>query len=857
MTLAISSPWRVQPHITRPFRLPIRCVHTSPSRTLAVHRKPQNRQDDGIESDETSKTPFYDRRLDRRAAELHRIPRPASKIETTDERKYARNLTFRQAYRDARTSSNDKNDPRLVAALKSPYVPAALQYPSRHATRRSANRANKAARMIMGQDTVWKQSLHQTRQHDKHFLSEPLPWHTILAQLKATTPQRSGGRQVSALRIRLPDSWHLPLPDNKMVKFIEPSTGLAAHLRTSPYYKGGSVLVLRGWRETLGKAADELIAVCKDVQIFELGEVASLDYESKQLWPKIQGTQDDGMSIETDMMDKVWAHQDHSEEPLEMRYEDIPRPEKWTSESLGEYITKLAHRPLQSDLARSLYSHLNDPRQNRPPTQIGTHFLDTDGVRVKLMFDALTDPAVKSLVNIGMFKMAIAFMASRGGHRHRANQLLEHAEEVGLPVDAEAYNLMLQCYVKLREARFFYRLLRRMRARFIEPNGQTWLLYMQLLQRAEHRNIVAVALWQSGMFAAPTVRRSVASIMARHDAYTAFRGRQTLKAFLESRTTRYGQDWFTAGAMRDILDEYLAFHESRPLEVKKTDLSLLLDRQLDDGDTVKTKDINVILDTCVETRDWELATWALSLLDKYGCKADKRTYELLVKLAMDANRPRALGLVLFYAIAERKYSFQTRLSATEVLTGTSLNTFWWDHQPHLFSAELLARLKPARRCYTLPLEQVAETIREICDGYVPAKTLSSLAHSELQLDSTKDSKSTPATIELHDPKDADAPRRTHTLQYAYEWFTGTQPVDIGEPPVDVIERVLVHASENVDVTGEAALAKADREVTALSRMEGEVLSTNTAAGFKFLTQSPETAPVGVLLESRPLKQPSQ
>lgn len=840
MALGMSSLWRARPHPVHfghaPRSLPARWQPAR--RSLATYGAPYE-IDNTRRRDNTNPRHSYERRLDQRKAVIHRIRPAADKIPETNDPKYIRNLKFRQAYQDARRTSRNKNDPRLITALNSPYVPAALRYPSPHATRRSENRANWAARMIMGQDAVWQRSLQESRNHSNHFLSEPLPWHVILSDLKATTPQRSGERQVSALRIRLPDSWDLSLPDNKMVDFIDSSTGIESKLRALPDHKGGSTVVLRGWRETLAKAADELVALCKDVQIFELGEVASLDYENKQLWPKIQGAQDDGMSIETHMMDKVWAHRDDVEEPLEMRYEDIPTPDRWTSEELGRYVTKLAHSPIKTDLALALYSHLGDERQHRRGASKGTHYVDTDGVRVKLMFAVLTAPANKSLVNISMFKTAMACMGSRGGHRASASKLLAYAEEIGLPVDTETYNIMLQSYMKNREARFFYRLLRRMRARFIKPNEQTWLLFMQLLQKAEHRNLVSVALWQNEMFGATAVRRSVASIMARHDAYTAFRGRQSLAAFLESRHTRYGKDWFTTGAMRDILEEYLGFHDDQPFEVKQKDISLLLNRQLDDGDVVKTEDINIILNHCVDSHDWQLGSWAFGLLHQYGCQPDKMTYEYMIQLAINAKRPRALGLIFFYVFAERKHTHRSRLFMSTIVKGLHDDLFWHNYQPHMFNAATMESLAPADGFYSLRPAQVIETIRDhICEGYVPAQSLSSLADTALQLDSVTDFKQvTPATVKLHDPDDPDAFPRWYTLHYAYEWFSKVQGIYTNPRTPE-----WYYDEDTKDIPDEASLGGLRGELALAEGGPGEVLATGTPAGKEFLTRSPETAP---------------
>jgi pentatricopeptide repeat protein len=688
----------------------------------------------------------------------------------------------RDAFWDARAAAPD--DPRMKAALASPFVPAALEYPSSVATKRSRQKAQKAARVIMALDTIWAEHLHS-----RHFLTSRLGWETIFSDLKAMTPRGSEDRKISALRVRLPETWDLDLK-NKTINFVESSTGVVAKLRTSPYYKGSSVIVLRGWSETLARAADELVAACKDVEVFELGEVASLDDDRKQLWPELEMAQDDGTILPEDLLGSIWVHRENVEERIDIRYEDIAKPSEWTVESLKSYITRIVRSRLHPDLAVATYGHLNTARKERKPTQRGLTSVDTDGVKVKLILETLQDPAVQRFVTPSVLKLALAFMGHRGGHRAAARRLFEYAEENGLPVDTETYNVMLESYVKKRDARFFYKLLRRMRARYIEPNAWTWLLFMQLIQREEHRGQVAIAMWEHGNFKDPAIRRGIASIMVKHDAYSAFRTGMTLKGFLDSRTARYGQDWLTTKAVRALLVEYLGFHDSQPLEVKTADITQLLDRQIDDGGRVRTPDINIILSHCRDVKDWDMASWTLSLLERHGCQADETTYEAMIELAVETQRPRALGVLLFYAISERKFNFRSRWYTSMVLTGGTRDIFWQHNQPHVFSASMLQKLKPKEGRLHVPRTQLTNKIRSECGGYVPAKPIASLADSALQLDSLDNPRDVkPAEIELHHPGNAELPTRTVTLTHAFEWFTNLtldspHRVHVEEPSAD-------------------------------------------------------------------------
>ena len=235
MLLGISSPGRARSRLvdlTRSLRFPRHVSSHQPSSAplLPYSTRPKS----SIASDHSQ---------DSRIPMLLRAPRPSTRLPDNGDNKYTRNLMSRDAFWDARAAAPD--DPRMKAALASPFVPAALEYPSSVATKRSRQKAQKAARVIMALDTIWAEHLHS-----RHFLTSRLGWETIFSDLKAMTPRGSEDRKISALRVRLPETWDLDLK-NKTINFVESSTGVVAKLRTSPYYKGSSVIVLRGWSETL------------------------------------------------------------------------------------------------------------------------------------------------------------------------------------------------------------------------------------------------------------------------------------------------------------------------------------------------------------------------------------------------------------------------------------------------------------------------------------------------------------------------------------------------------------------------------------------------------------------------------
>ncbi|PTB74692.1 hypothetical protein M440DRAFT_1464042 [Trichoderma longibrachiatum ATCC 18648] len=441
----------------------------------------------------------------------------------------ARNRMFRQAFQE-------KSPERLRQAerkLASPYVPTVRDYPSAHAARESRTHALQVARVQVAFDDIWR--------HFGHAIPD---WSETFNLLKRMMTRRSEPSSMAAMRIVLPKSWALEL-GSKKIEFVDSTTGLLAKLRVSSDHQDPSAIILRGKSSVLAHAAEELVAACKDVEVYKLGEVAAFGYEVQRLWPGIEGAAEGGSLIPDDKQDNIWVHQEYQMYWVDIPYEEAPRPEQWTMENLDGYIRMLVCGRLRPHLALRYYAK---------PEKDGT-FVDTDGIRVQLIMAALTDPGAKAYITPSILKMAMSFMAHKGGHRADADRLLTLAEEWGIPLDTEAYNIMLEGYVTKRDVAFFHKLLLKMQQRYFQPNARTWLLFLELVEKEIERRQIIVAMYDLGLFKDPATRRGIARIMATHDAYVAFRSGKRLDAFMAEQKSRYGDDWFTTDAMNSILTE--------------------------------------------------------------------------------------------------------------------------------------------------------------------------------------------------------------------------------------------------------------------------------------------------------------
>ena len=601
---------------------------------------------------------------------------------------HARNQLLRSSFRERSTAIDGAVEKKLNTA----FVPTPRVYRDAKATDASRAHARKIARVQVGFDKIWTQ-----------FGSRVPEWTETFNLLKKMTPKRSDLPNMAAVRIVLPESWDMAT-GSKRLEFVDSTTGVAAKLRVIPDHHNPSAIVLRGESTVLAKAADELIASCPEIEVFTLGDVATFDYDAKRLWPAIKESPDGGLTVPIDRQHNIWMHKELETHWVDRPYEQTPKPKQWTSESFEGYIMALVCGKLRPHLAMRYY---------KKPRQDGK-LVDTDGIRVSMILGAFEDPSARECITPSVLTMAVAFMAQRGGHRASADRLFNLAEDWGLPMDTDMFNVMLEGYVAKRDAGFFHRMVEKMEGRYFRPNARTWLHFLKLVQRDDERRQVIAAMYELGLFEDPATRRGIAAIMASYDAYAAFRAGKSLDTFLGDQTMRYGDDWPTRSCVNRVLREYLRSHD-RTTHDDFDQFKRLLDLPAADGRPIDTSTYNIVLGHCAARNDWDTAIWALGRI----ADPDPRTYNLLIQLCMRTRCTHTLGVVLFYAALERKLRGQTRLAMQRVLlhSGTSAS-------PKIFNSKMAWSLRQHKITRdALAVAGVEWAVLNVCDGYKPLKPL--------------------------------------------------------------------------------------------------------------------------------------
>ena len=630
-------------------------------------------------------------------------------------------------------------DPEHVdRLLPSPFAAPKRTYPTVKAQKRHDFEARVSAKTQAGLQTLWGQ-----QKNDNHYVVKRLDYVDMIRLLKEMTPPTSGEskRNLSAMRIVLPPSWDLNI-SKQDVDYVNSHTGLVDKLRAYRDHGNASAVIVRGRRQALAKAADELLAINERIQVYELGEVSSCDYLTRQLWPTIQpALEGDGEDVQED---SLWVHNETNNYWVETKYEDVPRPEEWTPGSFEEYIKKLVYGRIRTHLVMPLYNPTRDPK-------VGDFALDPDGIRIGLIMNAFKDPEARSSITAPVLKLALAFMSPRGGHYTEAIELFRLAEDWGLPMDTELFNVMLDGVIVRSDHRSFYKVLRTMKAGFFHANARTWLLFLQLVQKDDIRREVVVAMYNMKMMTDPAVCTAVAGTMASLDANTAMRSGRTLDEFLDEQKLRYDikydAGWLSYEDLNRILSEF--FLLKGHLKPSPQSYAGLLRMGPNGPREMDISTLNLLLDYGAMFQHWEAVFDALRLMEKYGLEPNWDSYIYLLRLAAETSSPHALGAITFLGAHQYQLQHKARMLLRTVFVGRHRNKYWFHNKVPLLTSEMALSLQGLRR--TTPQAAVSRAIRAIAfktEGLKPLESLPDIIQAAHLLDCELKADGSPKPLEI-------------------------------------------------------------------------------------------------------------
>ncbi|PHH72021.1 hypothetical protein CDD82_6218 [Ophiocordyceps australis] len=540
-----------------------------------------------------------------------------------------RNRRIRAAF----NSTGPYVDRAVKKRLESPYVPGPRKYPNAGVMREYEQHRRKIARALLGLTLLRRPGVRK-----------PPEWGTLLALLLKITPRVDQTQRMAVVKVVMPKDENIET-GRRFVKFFDSRMEKFVTLRVAvPVNHNSTSIVLRGKRDLVSNAVNDLAAKHKDIKIYQLGDIGSISYEVMHLWPKIEGMSVEVRGKKTQYPDQnalektVWMHREPPAQWIDVPYEEIPRPRVWTKESLEKYTATIANSRIRPDLVMKFY---------RKPGAHGK-LINTESMRIRLLLATMSTASGRRCATASVIERIMALAARHLGYITKARKLLIRAENSNVPLGTDAFNILLQGYLVRHDISFFHTMVFFMGELEIPPNTYTWLLFLKLVQRRIIREKVIAAMQNLGMLEDIAARRGVASVMAGQEAHLAFHKGATLGNFVEEYSKRWIKDeWLPPGALNAVLTEHLRFHHRQDGHIHEYQ-EFLKDHPVD------MSTINVVLRHAAAAKDWVSGLWAVDMLHKHGHRPNQQTYTYLLALAHELHLPATLGVIFFYAVLERK-----------------------------------------------------------------------------------------------------------------------------------------------------------------------------------------------------------
>ncbi|KAK3686059.1 hypothetical protein B0T22DRAFT_430235 [Podospora appendiculata] len=347
---------------------------------------------------------------------------------------------------------------------------------------------------------------------------------------------------------------------------------------------------------------------------------------------------------------KGWPHRPATSYMLSVRADDIPRPRSWTKRNFLEYVTALTRSRMTPMLQRKLYGDSDTHKQ----------------AVIRNLLAAFREPAASAAISDVAFKQVLAYMARDGVTSWAdARALFDHVASLGLQMDTAVFNILAKSCLKDRDLRSFHRILRLMVSRGHQPNFQTWLLFLSMIEAEEVRRYILHAMDTRNLLAMPGAARMVAREMASHDAYRAVQLGHDYKTFMASQDAIYGPNWLSTFAGSKIIDMFGRYG-------KLDAVTDLLAAMFAGGQTARPNvvTLNTILTHCRRNYQLDQAIDVVQLFENHGLPSrDPSTYHLLFQMAWYNRKPQVLSTVWRYAHMVNASSHGIRERAAQILDG--------------------------------------------------------------------------------------------------------------------------------------------------------------------------------------------
>ncbi|KAK5661298.1 hypothetical protein OQA88_11193 [Cercophora sp. LCS_1] len=329
-----------------------------------------------------------------------------------------------------------------------------------------------------------------------------------------------------------------------------------------------------------------------------------------------------------------------------VRPADIPKPEQWTKESLEVYVGKLVMGQPRRNLRAYKDSHARE---------VGHELVTT-----------FMDPAVVPALSLPAFKLAITHLIRHESLRGDAIKLLRRVTALGMRVDAQAFNILLEGTTNRNNLWLFYCILKPMVRQGLQPDLLTWIMFFRIIKAEEVRRYILIIMGKIGLTKLPGAMAVVAAESVVDDVHRAVRLDYSFEEFIAQVRSVYQSGWLSNSWGNRALN---AFGSHGRLEDMHKVLELMFA-----SEATRPRGrvpLTTVLTHCrLHRAEFNWPVRFIQLFEQHElpflCQQD---YECLFKMAYFMNKPQVLGVVWRHAMLAGKTTYYMRSRVLRLLRG--------------------------------------------------------------------------------------------------------------------------------------------------------------------------------------------
>lgn len=332
------------------------------------------------------------------------------------------------------------------------------------------------------------------------------------------------------------------------------------------------------------------------------------------------------------LVHKFWAKKPKLRQ---VRVDEIPRPEVWSTLSFADYVADLT----QSTISRSMQRHLY---KNAKP-----HVVMVSQELVELF----KTPRYDDFISVQAFNDTLIFL-----YKHSListmRTLFVRMESLRLRMLPETFNIMLRGAAVQKDLHHYTSLLRSMIQRGYKPTPESWVaLVMAVPSRAVQLRIES-SMREKGLLRSPTALKGITMLMLPGELNGPFNNGQDMPSFIARMDEIYGPYWMSPSSLNRVLD---VLGERGSFSQASDAIKLFLERSI----RPNTTSLNTLLSHCHRQGDLSEAIRLMhyTTLD-LGVLADDITYHNLFMLAWKSQQYNVCRIVWRHACMEATVSYR-------------------------------------------------------------------------------------------------------------------------------------------------------------------------------------------------------